>query len=131
MDEFSVDLMDVLISCDSDPFTLLERLNPTYDPSGGEDVPHSNNGHNTAPSWQMESISLAGYEGKLCEIRFSFDTTNGGYNGFRGWGIDDVSVEPQGPCVTEAPEFAVATPVVASVGVALLLTARAWHNNRK
>src|SRR5450755_270563 len=38
-------------------------------------------------------ISLSQFAGQTIQIRFTFDTVDGSYNTFKGWMIDDVSVQ--------------------------------------
>ena len=88
----------------------LSQLNPTSStsctPSGSlqctGDQSYSNNGLEASPSWQQYSVDLSpalsavgpggANPGNPIQLRFNFNTVDSNYNGFRGWGIDDVAV---------------------------------------
>jgi hypothetical protein len=74
----------------------IARLNPLTDPVVDLDLsplPYSNLGFNQAPAWlTQEPISLDNLAGKVFQLRFSFSTVDGLFNGFRGWLVDDVKV---------------------------------------
>lgn len=93
------DLLNVYMAGNDGVFTLVGRLNPLSDPAGGGNrapLPYSSIGFNAAPLWvQTETIALPGAAGNsLLRLRFEFDTRDGLYNGFRGWLIDDIVIEP-------------------------------------
>jgi hypothetical protein len=93
------DFMSIFTSTDDGAtFDLVGRLNPLSDPVGGGDrsgKPYSNTGFNAPPTWvQQETFVLPDVAGKVIRLRFSFDTNDALYNGFRGWMIDDVIIEP-------------------------------------
>ncbi len=78
-------------------WTPIARLNPLSDPASLQNrdpIPFSNTGYNSAPIWsQQELIQLLDIAGSSeVMIRFSFDTVDGLYNGFRGWMIDDIKI---------------------------------------
>jgi hypothetical protein len=70
------------------------RLNPTIppNPGGNLDEPYSNNGLNVAPSFQRYDFTLPVGDGPTVQIRFRFDTGDETYQGFRGVGIDALTV---------------------------------------
>ena len=79
----------------------LARLNPLSDPVAELDrasIPFSNSGFNSAPLWlTQEGITLIDTEGssvagKTIKIKFTFETVDGLYNGFRGWMVDNVNI---------------------------------------
>ncbi|MCF6255853.1 MAG: carboxypeptidase regulatory-like domain-containing protein [Gammaproteobacteria bacterium] len=75
----------------------IARLNPLSDPASLQNrdpIPFSNTGYNSAPIWsQQELIQLLDVAGSSeAMIRFSFDTVDELYNGFRGWMIDDIKI---------------------------------------
>lgn len=98
----SYDLMEILYSDDGGAtWTGLARLNPLTDPvSVGPRywIPYSCTGFNSAPRWiRQEPIPLVDPDGKslagrTIRLRFSFNTVDEAYNGFRGWLIDDLSI---------------------------------------
>jgi hypothetical protein len=71
-------------------------LNPTADPGPtNEDrhaKPYTSAGFNTAPTWNNVAIDLSAFRGQRVRIRFTFDTRDKLYNGFRGWLVEDVRV---------------------------------------
>ena len=97
------DLMTISVSTDSGTtWTNIARLNPLSDPQTDLDkssIPFSNTGFNSAPMWtEQETISLIDADGnsvsgKTIRIKFTFETVDGLYNGFRGWMIDDLYIQ--------------------------------------
>jgi hypothetical protein len=92
------DVMTVLFTSDqvAGP-TALETLNPSLSPSGAAaDAPVSNTDPanvQTTPAWESQIVSLAALEGHTnVRLHFRFDSGDTLYQGFRGWGIDDVTV---------------------------------------
>lgn len=95
------ELMDVEVSTDGgETWALVARLNPQeFGESESEfssAQPFSNRGHNLAPAWlQQQTIALPDVAGHSnVRLRFTFDTQDAQYNGFRGWLIDDICIEP-------------------------------------
>lgn len=92
------DLMTIEISNNGGTtWTSIARLNPLSDPASLQNrdpIPFSNTGYNSAPIWsQQELIQLLDIAGSNeVMIRFSFDTVDALYNGFRGWMIDDIKI---------------------------------------
>ena len=87
----------------SEPVTL----NPSSASNGEPDQSYSNNGLEVSPSWHEYFVDLSPAAGQAnVQVRFVFDTGDQLYNGFRGWLIDDISVN--------APAD-VADPVISSV----------------
>ncbi len=80
-------------------------LNPLNDVNTNANVGYSSGGIGLPPVWVQHSFSLAAFGGSFCWIRFRFDTMDQLYNGFRGWFIDDISVQgtvpSQGPIITD------------------------------
>ncbi|TXJ09678.1 MAG: carboxypeptidase regulatory-like domain-containing protein [Acinetobacter sp.] len=98
--EDGFDLMNIQVSIDNGKtFKTIARLNPLSDPDSNldrEPLPFSNFGFNTAPAMsQQEMISLDEYAGQSnVKLRFEFKTEDELYNGFRGWMIDDIVIQP-------------------------------------
>jgi hypothetical protein len=92
----SHDLMQVRYSVDGGAtWTTAGLLNPTQEPSstGRFDQDLTDNGVNTPATWRAYAYDLSGAAGHASVlVRFSFDTVDSFYNGFRGWLIDDVGV---------------------------------------
>lgn len=76
-------------------WTQLAALNPGADPDGGApNLPFSNNGFNISPTFVQYSVDLSPLAGSAnAMIRFNFNSGDGLYNGFRGWGVDSVNVD--------------------------------------
>jgi hypothetical protein len=94
VDSNNYDLMQVDYSRDGGAtWTSTGRLNPANDPAGRHDQSYSNNGYATEPDWKEYLVDLSPAIGSsTVKIRFSFDTHDNLYNGFRGWLVDDVVV---------------------------------------
>ncbi len=92
------DLMTVAMSTDGgSTWTNIARLNPLSDPVSDlvrAPIPFSNTGFNSAPMWlTQEGITLPNAAGKTIQLKFTFETNDGLYNGFRGWLIDNVEIK--------------------------------------
>ncbi|MFH1710330.1 MAG: carboxypeptidase regulatory-like domain-containing protein [bacterium] len=80
------------------PYTswdLLGYLNPYEDPAKNIVVSgeaYTSGGFNQPGAWVQHSYDLTPYAGNLIKIRFVFNTYDNHYNGFRGWFIDDITV---------------------------------------
>jgi hypothetical protein len=86
-------------------------LNPLNDVNTNPNVGYSSGGIGLPPAWVQHNFSLANFCGNVCWLRFRFDTIDQLYNGFRGWFIDDISV--QGTGQSQAP---IITDVIPGVG---------------
>lgn len=68
-------------------------LNPASSPGASPDVPLANTGLQTRPDWTTATIELPRAAGASdLRVRFAFDSVDRSFNGFRGWGIDDVVI---------------------------------------
>ena len=71
------------------------RLNPASGSGGSAELPYSNNGLSIAPSYQAFTfelpLSTRGVGGVQVRIRFA--SGDGAYQGFRGVGVDEVTLE--------------------------------------
>ena len=113
------DVMTISVSSDNgDSWRDIAKLNPLSDPEVGNvdrsPIPFSNTGYNSAPLWQdQEGISLLdangeSLAGQAIKIRYTFETVDSLYNGFRGWMIDDVEInsgEGTFPLLTSSGDF--------------------------
>ena len=113
------DVMTISVSTDNgDSWRAIAKLNPLSDPEVGNvdrsPIPFSNTGYNSAPLWQdQEGISLLdengeSLAGQMIKIRYTFETVDSLYNGFRGWMIDDVEInsgEGTFPLLTSYGDF--------------------------
>ena len=87
------DQLEVWSSIDGGEWLLAGRLNPLSSPGAAPDVPLSNAGLQARPAWEPVSIELPRSGGASeVQIRFAFDTVTTNFNGFRGWGIDDIFI---------------------------------------
>ena len=75
----------------------------TPNTGGASDVGYSNNGTGLAPDFQQYNFALPteaqGMQDVL--IRFLFESGDTSYNGFRGFAVDDVSIDIDGDQLTE------------------------------
>ena len=83
------DLMQVWVN-DGTGDTLVLQLNPTWDPSSGY---FSSAGWNMPRIWVKHTVDLSTYTGKTVLVKFYFDTGDDMYNDYRGWYVDDVSIQ--------------------------------------
>lgn len=88
--------------------TALGSLNPATDPTAPTNrakLPYTSGGFNAPPVWMPVSVNLDDYRGKTIRVRFSFDTRDPLYNGFRGWVVDNVRVftSPAAAALRAAP----------------------------
>jgi len=80
------------------PYTtwnLIGYLNPYEDPAWNITVSgeaYTSGGFNKPGIWVQHNYDLTPYAGDIIKIRFSFNTGDRKYNGFRGWFIDDIKV---------------------------------------
>ncbi len=102
VDANGFDLMKIQISLDGgSTFSEIGRLNPSSDVNGLPEQPFTSGGFTgvgatytpLAPVWVSRTVDLSAYVGQQVKIRFTFDTRDVNYNGFRGWLIDDVQVD--------------------------------------
>jgi hypothetical protein len=92
------DIMTVEIEHGVGEVDTVAVLNPESDPdpppisTDRAAMPYTSKGFNTAPDWEDEAIDISAYKGQMVSIRFSFNTVDHQYNGFRGWLVEDVRV---------------------------------------
>ena len=93
---YGFDIMEVEVFdvTDTNNITVLGKLNPYSDPilENRASLPYTSGGFNKVPVWYLQEFDLSDFIGKTIRIRFSFDTRDGLYNGFRGWFVDAVKV---------------------------------------
>lgn len=76
-------------------FYYLGDLNPETEPPGMQ-YPHinfSSGGVNEPPIWVTLERNLSPFAGHKIKFKFTFYTKDALYNGFRGWGIDDLIIQ--------------------------------------
>jgi len=96
-DANTFDIMYVEISTDGGAnFTTIGTLNPLNDADNEHHQNYSSGGSKATPAWVRSAFDIGSYVGNVIKLRFRFDTVDDQYNGFRGWMIDDVTVEPAG-----------------------------------
>lgn len=87
------DLMTVYASTDAGTtWTTVATMNPANDVDGESWKPYSSGGLGQVGQWLYTNIDLSDYAGNTVQLKFSFDTVDEKYNGFRGWLLDDVLV---------------------------------------
>ncbi len=92
--QYGYDKMEVFVLTSDGNVELLGKLNPYIDPLIPErlSIPYTSGGFNQAPVWKYETFDLGKYAGTAIRLKFSFDTRDALYNGFRGWFLDEVSI---------------------------------------
>ncbi len=97
VDAWGFDLMTVSVEpvSPAGPTVQIGSLNPETDYNGLPATPFSSGGFNTPPSWIISEADLSGYVGQSIRLKFTFNTGDALYNGFRGWIIDQVQVFSQ------------------------------------
>lgn len=87
------DLITVAVTADNgDTWNEVAKLNPLNDVDGESWRPYSSGGLGQVGQWITSQVDLSQYVGKSIQLRFTFDTVDERYNGFRGWLVDDVIV---------------------------------------
>jgi hypothetical protein len=90
------DLMKIeILNVVSDEVLGCYLLNPPEDVNGPDNQPFTSGGFNSPAQWVQQSVDLTPFIGQKVRFRFTFDTRDRLYNGFRGWLIDDVVVSNQ------------------------------------
>ncbi|TVQ16308.1 MAG: hypothetical protein EA361_04340 [Bacteroidetes bacterium] len=92
--QYGYDKMEISVLNSNGETKLLGKLNPYIDPIIPERraIPYTSGGFNQAPVWKYETFDLSHYAGTAIRLKFSFDTRDALYNGFRGWFIDEISI---------------------------------------
>jgi cysteine-rich repeat protein len=104
------DVMMVQASTDGTTWSEVGRLNPTFPTNTNSDVGYTAGGSGAVPVWRHYAFDISSYAGQTLQLRFSFDTRDQMYNGFRGWTLDNVSVA-SGPSLP-APTVTSVNPAV-------------------
>ncbi len=94
------DIMEVfIVDVTAGTTTTLGRLNPYSDPilDNRAALPFTSGGFNKAPLWTNVTYDLSAYVGATIQLKFTFDTRDGLYNGFRGWFVDNILVTDKAP----------------------------------
>ncbi|WP_370980160.1 S8 family serine peptidase [Agaribacterium sp. ZY112] len=89
------DIMELQVSTDAGvTWDTIKKLNPFVDPkdTNRNAKPFSSGGYNRKPVWAFEIFDLSDYAGQHIQLRFSFETKDSLYNGFRGWLIDNLEI---------------------------------------
>ncbi len=97
------------------------KLNPSDDADAGHDEPYTANGVRQPGSWHRYVADISGAAGSASVIvRFWFDSVDTSYQGFRGWLIDDVTVET--PYSEPAPRIDLMSSSCVRTGEAQIVT---------
>ncbi len=88
----SFDQMLVHIVPQNGSATLVGWMNPEVDYDSASSQGCTSGGLMAPPTWGLYEFDLTQFAGQLVQLRFTFNTKDGLYNGFRGWGIDDLAV---------------------------------------
>ena len=78
----------------ADQYYKLDLLNPDYEPAvQSGSVPYSSAGVDAAPKWLDVTLPVEQLAGQTVQFVFTFNSKDSLYNGFRGWGVDGVSIK--------------------------------------
>ncbi|EKD76713.1 MAG: Chitinase [uncultured bacterium] len=87
------DLMDVYVTTDAGlTWDKVVGMNPINDVDGEAFKSYSSGGLGEIGQWIHTQADLLPYVGSTIKLKFSFETVDEKYNGFRGWLIDDVRI---------------------------------------
>lgn len=100
--QFAFDRMVVEILDASGNVLGQQTLNPEVDANGPANWSYSSGGYHRTPVWNIYSYNLESTAGQSMRVRFSFNSNDHLYNGYRGWLIDDV--------VVTSPDCSIALP---------------------
>ena len=82
------------IKVKTDTYYTIDKLNPQFEPDVQDpDVPYSSAGDGIMPVWKKYEIPVSGLAGYKVKFVFNFNSEDDLYNGFRGWGIDDIQIK--------------------------------------
>ena len=95
-------------SAGSDPY-----CDPPTPEADRHDLAYTSGEYNQAANWIPVTVNLGGYLAETILLRFTFDTHDGLYNGFRGWFIDDIKICPEPALPWHARRAAARTAAVA------------------
>lgn len=110
VDADTYDLMTVEYSIDGGAsWQQAGQLNPVNNPAGKHDQDYTANGIEKPAQWNQDIVDISGAAGQSnVQIRFTFNTGDEKYQGFRGWLVDNVVVST--PFVSPNPSIASINP---------------------
>ncbi len=71
-------------------------------------------------TWRAATASLAAFAGQNVQIRWIFDTIDSSFNGYEGWYVDDVAIQPPPPPPADYYAFTLAAGDTATVALEAL-----------
>lgn len=72
----------------------LDLLNPDYEPAvQSSSVPYTSAGVDAEPKWLNITLPIEQLAGQTVQFVFTFNSQDSLYNGYRGWGVDAVTVK--------------------------------------
>ncbi len=90
-------------------------LNPSDDANAEHYAPYTANGVSQPASWHRYVADISGAKGSsTVRLRFHFDSDDSNYQGFRGWLVDEVTVET--PYAEPAPRIDALVPDCTKTG---------------
>lgn len=127
VDADSFDLMTVEYSTDGGSnWSEAGKLNPSDDADAAHDEPYTANGVRQPGSWHRYVADISAAAGSASvAIRFHFDSEDKNYQGFRGWLVDDVSV--QTPYSEPAPRVDLVVPGCVPTGESRIVAVLGDH----
>jgi len=127
VDVNTFDMMYVYISTDAGvTYTQLGAINPINDVDGESFKPYSSGGLGLTGVWVSQHFDISSYASSQTVIKFTFDTVDALYNGFRGWLIDDVMVGTTGAAIT--PTITAVTPTAGVTGTIVSIVGTNFMN---
>ncbi len=121
------DMMYVYISTDGGvTYTQLGAINPINDVDGETFKSYSSGGLGLPGVWISQYFDISDYASSQTVIKFTFNTIDNLYNGFRGWIIDDVMVGTTGAAIT--PTIEAVAPSTGATGAEVVIAGTNFMN---
>jgi hypothetical protein len=103
------------VTVNTDTYYPLDKLNPDYEPDIQDPkVPYSSAGVGVLPVWKKYTVPVDGLAGYKVKFVFNFHSNDSLFNGFRGWGVDNVQITNSMDDVLSLPPM---TPDIEGVNV--------------
>ena len=104
------------ITVNTNQYYTLDMLNPYNEPDVQDaEVPYSSAGDGILPVWKQYTVNAAGLAGYKVKFVFNFESEDDLFNGFRGWGVDNVTVDENQSTSIEMPPMVPTVDTVSGV----------------
>jgi hypothetical protein len=91
-DSYPVTIGDYTFESATD-YKIVAFLNPDSEPATqSAGINYSSGGNDVVPIWIKVTKNLNAFAGHKIKLQFNFNSQDSLYNGWRGWGVDDVSI---------------------------------------